>query len=228
MELSERDGAVVRLVDRYGQVTATQIGIVLFGGVGAMPLSRCLRRLIESHYLIRVGRLSGPGSGGSGPYVYALGPKGWRYVGREGRYWPHRKVRPHSLMVVDLYVSLLQAERKGELKILDFSLECIVSPTIRADIYVEVGVYETKRRYSFFVEVDLGTERPRLIAAKLDGYWHAYTTTTKEVFPYVIFVVPDGFRASEIRRIVERRPAGQQELFRVCELERIMEGLLSL
>ncbi len=52
---SARDRAVVELVDRFRQLTASQVAAVLFTDqVSKTPLDRTLKRLVERRYLTRL------------------------------------------------------------------------------------------------------------------------------------------------------------------------------
>jgi hypothetical protein len=227
MELSQADAAVVRLVGQFKQLSSVHIQTACFADTSAMTLSRHLNRLVLQKYLARVGRRSTSVQGGSGAYVYQLAPRGWIFVQRDGRYWPYRAIDLHKLHCADIYIDLLNAERGGTLKIIRFGLERAVSPVVRADIALALGVIETNKRIDLYIEVDLGTERPKRIEAKLNGYWDTYRRTPKDsTFPAVIFVVPDTYRAKQIRTVIAKRYK-DTGLFQVCQFKEVVSLCLS-
>ena len=70
-----RDVQVVELVGRFRLMTAEQIRSVVFPAQASKtPLDRALKRLTDAGYLTRLGRMVGGFGGGSGQYVYQLGP----------------------------------------------------------------------------------------------------------------------------------------------------------
>jgi Replication-relaxation len=223
MELSGRDIAVLRLANQYKQIAPSHLAAAVFADVSATPLDRCLHRLVEHQYLVRIGRRASSFKGGAGGFVYQLGPRGWWYLKRPGQYFK-RAVSEHALKVADAFVELLEGRAAGKLDILHLATEYPVGDAV-ADMYVELGVYNPRRKLSFFLEIDLGTERVKRIEAKLDAYLKAYRASELEIFPYIVFVVPDDWREHEINRIIKNH-AGK-ELFSVCLFGKTVDKLLS-
>ncbi len=201
--------------------------------------SSSLGRLAEGKYLVRLDRphraIGGVG-GGSGQYVYQLGPAGWRLLERDGRYWAFRKVDNHTLAIADLYVSLTRAERTGRLAIVEYRPEPACHVTIggvklEPDAYMEIGIHARGLKYPYFVEVDLASEHTSSkgkIETKLKGYWHAYRQATPEQhFPLVLFTVPDETRQQAIQRVVARGPNAARALFYVVPSDQIADWLVT-
>jgi len=213
--MSPRDTNIVSFVGLLRQASTPQIKISLFWNRTQTPLDRALKRLVDRHYLSRIGRRHNPEFlHGLGPYVYQLGPKGWHLLGKQGRYWPYRSVNEHALCVGDAFTTLLAAERKGQLKVLRYALEQPIGGA-QADMYVELDTGRPEPS-GYFLEIDLGTERPSRILDKCAAYWRAYDNSTAPSFPYVLFVVPDQYRYDELRRILRKLPESKRELFKVC------------
>jgi len=223
--LSPRDAMVVRQVGRLGQMSTAHLRAALFHGVTQTPLDRSLSRLVRARYLLPVGRRVSSAKGGAGSVVYQLGPRGWVMLEKPGRYWPYRSVNEHSLRAADVYVALLAAEREGHLKVLSFELEKPVGDA-RADVWLELGLVARRVRVPYCLEIDLGTERPSRIAEKCAAYWRAYDTSTAETFPYIVFVVPDEWRRSEITRLIEKFDDKRRALYRVCLFDELVPELL--
>jgi hypothetical protein len=227
--LSPRDAEVVALVGRFRLMSAEQIREVLFFGQRSKtPFDRAIKRLTEAGYLARLGRIVGGYGGGSGQYVYQLGRVGWRHLGKGGGYRPLRVVDYHTLHIADCFVMLKQLERGGELSVLRYDADPLSRQTVgdlllTPDAYVEIGVPATRQRFAFWLEVDRDTENAEVIRGKCVRYWRAYQAWPGEVFPYVVFVVPDASRQRELERIMAGGPAEAQELFRVSELAAFAE-----
>lgn len=219
--LSARDRAVVELVGRFRQLTAGQVAAELFAGhASKTPLDRTLKRVVERRYLARLARPVGGDGGGSAQYVYQLGRAGWRLLGKPGEYWPFRAVNLHALAIADCFASLRAAERTGQCALLSFEPEpnCHVTVggvQLTPDAYAEVGYRERGVRLWAWLEVDRGTEHGATIKEKCVRYWRAYKQWDGEVFPSVLFVVPDEQRARQIEQVIAGGPDEAQTLFHV-------------
>jgi hypothetical protein len=222
--LPPRDRAVVELVARFRQLSARHVQEALFAGLASKtPGDRTLKRLCERGYLVRLARPVGGDGGGSNQHVYQLGRVGWRMLGMPGSYWVARSVNRHSLAIADCFVSLTAVERGGQLTVLRFDTEpdchrAVGTVRLTPDSYFEVGLWEHRLKFMVFLEVDLGSEHPRVIREKCTRYWQAYQQWPNESFPYVVYVVPDTQRRQELERVVAAVPDAAQALFRVCEL----------
>lgn len=235
MLVHERDRQIVLTIGRFGQVTSGQLLSMLFSELGSVtPLYRALERLVERKFISRIERRMVGGSGaGSGQYVYQLGSRGWTLCGREGRYYPLRSVNYHTLAIVDSYVELLKAERKGNIHIVGLLTEPdswrnIAGADLRPDMHVEIEQSSRQRSTSLWLEIDMGTERPKAIGEKLARYWHAYSHVTEDVlpvFPLVLFLALDDARAKELRWVIERGPEEARALFMVSTINEFC-GLL--
>jgi hypothetical protein len=221
---------VVELVGRFRLLGAEQIREVLFFGLASKtPLDRALKRLTDAGYLARLGRLVGGFGGGSGQYVYQsgqyvyqLGRVGWRYLGKGGGYRPLRVIDHHTLQIAECFVLLKQLERSGELSVILYEADPVSRRTVgeillTPDGYAELGVHATRQKYSFWLEIDRDTENAETIRGKCVRYWRAYQAWPGEVFPWVVFVVPDEARRRELERVIAGGPDDAQDLFRVCE-----------
>ena len=227
--LSPRDAQVVELVGRFRLMGAEQIREVLFFGQRSKtPLDRALKRLTDAGYLTRLGRMVGGFGGGSGQYVYQLGRAGWRYLGKGGGYRPLRVVDYHTLTIAECFVVLKRLERGGELSVISYEADPVSRRTVgeillTPDAYVELGVSARRLKFSFWLEIDRDTENAETIRGKCVRYWRAFQSWGGDVFPYVVFVVPDERRRRELERVIAGGPDEAQQLFRVCELDNFGE-----
>jgi hypothetical protein len=224
-ELPARDRQVVELVGKFRQMTTGQIRDSLFADLASpTPLDRTLKRLLEQKHLTRLRRLVGGDQGGSGQFVYQLGRAGWRLLGKPGDYWAPRAVNLHTLAIADCYVTLL----RGELEVIQFTTEpechrVVGDVLLTPDAYVELGNRAERVKYSYFVEVDRGTEHLNTIREKCSRYWRAFQAWQRDFFPIALFVVPDSERQSAIKLVIENGPAESGSLFSVCPVGDLTE-----
>lgn len=234
MIISPRDGRILRLVGRFGMVSSEHIRIMEFSeNRSDTPPRRVLLRLKDAGFLRRLSsRPVGGNGGGSGQYVYQLGPKGWQYLRREGKYSPYRSIDMHGLAIVDSYVATVQLERAGDIRINEVlsEPEChqtVVGVKLTPDLYINADVLAAQTRRRVWVEVDMGTERRKQITEKLGRYRHAYSgwgdARPGQPFPRVVFVAIDVERERELRTIIGEMPEQGQKLFTVCTGDKFAE-----
>ena len=220
-----RDVQVVELVGRFRLMTAEQIRSVIFSTqTSKTPLDRALKRLTDAGYLTRLGRMVGGFGGGSGQYVYQLGRVGWRLLGKGGGYRPLRVVDLHTLTIAECFVTLKRLEQSDELTVIAYepdpaSRRTVGDVLLTPDAYVELGVSALKLKYRFWLEIDRDTENAETIKGKCVRYWRAFQAWDGDVFPYVVFVVPDAARQRELERVIAGGPDEAQQLFRVYQLD---------
>ncbi|SRR5581483_3531593 len=223
--LSPRDTQVVELVGRFRLFSAEGLGEVLFSdNKSKTPLDRALKRLTDAGYLARLGRMVGGFGGGSGQYVYQLGRAGWRLMGKGGGYRPLRVIDLHTLTIAECFVILKRLELGGQLTVITYTAEpgchrTVGGVSLTPDAYVELGVSALNLKYSFWLEIDRDTENSETIKGKCSRYWRAFQSWDGEIFPYVLFVVPDAGRRRELERIISGGPDEAQALFRVHPLD---------
>ncbi len=229
LTLSDRDRAVVELVGKFQQLEARHVAAALFPHCASLSSpNHALKRLVEMRYLARLGRLAvAPGSG-TGSYVYQLGSAGWRLLGRPGRYWPFRAVNLHTLAIADCFATLCAMQRRGELTLIQFGTEpschqSIAGIQLTPDGFAELGCREQRTKLTVWWEIDRGTEHVRVIKDKCIRYWHAYQQWPEEVFPYVVFIVPDVQRQRAIEKVISGGPLEAQEIFRAWQTTHLSE-----
>jgi len=166
--------------------------------------------------------------GGSGQYVYQLGRAGWRLLGKGGGYRPLRVVDLHTLTIAECFVMLKRLERGGELVVITYEADPASRRTVgdillTPDAHVELGVSATRQKFRFWLEIDRDTENAETIRGKCVRYWRAFQAWHGDIFPYIVFVVPDDRRQRELERTIAGGPAEAQELFRAYQLDSLAE-----
>lgn len=256
MPLHERQ--VVETVARLTLVSGRQLSDLFFyfsfsnssisfssttSSTHARRVRRVLARLVEQRVLDRLERRRGGIGGGSGSWVYALGPAGRRLVA----YWAgeglprsrstHEPGAPwtaHTLTVSELYVRLRAAERAGRVELLAFDAEpgCWRAYTrlggaagcLKPDAFVRLGAGEFED--AFLVEVDLGSEHRGQLTRQHHAY-HEYFRSGEEqaktgVFPGVLWIAPDTRRVALLTDIQRGLPAQARRLFTVATSEQAL------
>jgi hypothetical protein len=232
------DYAVLGFVSEVRLATSHQLMRMFWATREADPTRaragrEALRRLAKARVLHRLPRVVGGVRAGSDGYVYAIGPAGVRLLSRRGlqlrRYGnPGDRYVAHTLAITEVVVSLHEAHRSGQLELIEVQTEprCHRSylggfggiATLKPDLFLRLGVGAYEDR--LFVEVDLSTEGPGTIAAKLAAYLQHYRSGAEQsesgVYPGVLWLVPDVARAEQFRGILKRQRGGVAEMHEVA------------
>jgi hypothetical protein len=200
LSLSPTQAAAVRLINFYGQATASQVRRALYEGTDrgtAVRASRHLKALSERGTIKRLPyKLSGY-QRGSGEYVYSPAESKARIPNL------------HQLGITEVAVGL----REQPLRPVEFYPEPYSHDTwggvkLKPDFYVKVG----KRH--FFGEVDFETEFASVLSGKMNAYLRAYYGMDGGSFPKVVFICHTSERARFIQRVIDQKPL--KALFEVC------------
>ena len=98
---------------------------------------------------------------------------------------------------------------------------------IEPDLYVELDLGDFTRRA--WIEVDMDTETPAQLEAKMERYHHAWLGAPEkwEPWPLVVWVVPNDERRAELESLIQRQPADSRQMYKVCLFEDVVETLRS-
>jgi len=133
----------------------------------------------------------------------------------------------HAVAVTECYVELVEGERQGHWRLLDFSAEpgcwrSFVGPrgrhlVLKPDAYpcVELDGYQDR----WFVEIDRGTEDLGRIHRKARTYVQYWQIGREELFPRVLWVTTRPARLAALVTALGALPADQWQLFQVCLAE---------
>jgi len=203
----------------------------------ARACTRTLARLQNEGVVAPLVRLIGGVRAGSAAFVWALGTAGQRLATGSGpaggsvirRPWtPSLPFVAHRLAITELAVQLHEAEAQGALELVRFQAEPAcwrrytgphgASASLKPDALAVMG--DGQYEDSWFIEVDLATESPAVIARKRDAYLAYYRSSSEQrrsgVFPWVLFVVPYEQRRRVVERALGKPPLGQPDLFVVA------------
>jgi hypothetical protein len=206
--------AVVETVDRYRLVTASQLRRLHYKGTpdGIRVRSNTHFNALVKKGLIRRMPFRVPiGSYGAAEYAYTP-PDSNQEV-----------FNPHMYYITELYVRLV--ERLGADNFSydpeEWSHDSWGSVRLKPDAHARLP---TLRR-QFFVEVDRSSQRPAVIAKKMNRYVRAYGGLDGGRFPYVLWTCRTPRRKQELQRIASAR--AEPGLFVVAlfdEAVRVMTG----
>jgi hypothetical protein len=196
---------------------------------------RQLARLSRWRIVTRLARRIGGIEKGSISSVYCLDVAGQRLLdstkARSRAPWtPSTPFIAHALAVTELYVGLIEAERLGTLDLLSFSTEpkCWrpftdrhgTAVTLKPDAHVVIGAGKFENHW--FPELDRATESLPRITAKarlyVDYYASGLEQVRHDVFPQVLWVVPDAARQDQIIEALANVPDARH-LFAVATVE---------
>jgi hypothetical protein len=246
---SDRDRAVLATLVRLRVATGAQLSRLHFTEVQPRQTRLALESLVRRHLAVRLPRLVGGVRAGSAGYVYALDAAGLRLVRparRPGRPWAvGAAFLTHSLAVTELYVGLVEQERAGKVRLVDFATEpacwrsfygpgggrLVLKPDAFAVLRLGDGRYEDR----WFIEVDQGTESLPTIGRKCEAYRRYWQSGAElahsEVFPRVLWIAPSVSRAEALVEVCGRQPAEAWQLFvvttRDAAANRLMQGAAS-
>jgi len=184
---------------------------------GARSTRRVLAKLRSYGIITALPRSLGGVSGGSSQHVWHLTPVGERLVSNGA---PDRRVRvpstaflEHELGIADIHLDLIEAERAGTLRLIDFTTEprCwrpfpgiggqLI--TLKPDFFAVVAAHADYESL-IFGEYDRSTESLKTIVKKA-GVYEAYWRTGIEEkrsggFPQVLWIASSETRLSHIQK----------------------------
>lgn len=249
-QLGARDWAILDTLGQVRLATGDQIQRLHFADLkptsAARVRRRVLQRLTELRLTARLERRIGGVRAGSSGYVYSLGVAGQRLIlghglagGRPRKPWtPSRHFVRHRLGVTETFVRLAMLERNsGHLRIASFETEpeCwrsfagtggqrrVLKPD--AAIVLDHGPWEEH----LLLEYDRATEGPAQVRRQLRAYWDYYRSGIEQhrhdVFPRVLWLVPDAERAEWLIDLASREPPESWRLHQIVPVDRLIEAI---
>ncbi len=245
--LSQRDWLVVKYLAELHFISGGQLARLCFWG-GAAPDTRAARRallrLTRLGVLDRLPRSVGGVRSGSAGFVYHLDLAGQSLAIQRG-WQPERRRRRsntpgtlflnHTLLVAELHVLLVEADRSQSIELLELSSEpaCWRSfrrtqgqrQILKPDSYARLGVGDFED--SYFFEIDNGTEGSRTIVRQLSSYVAYYASGEEQqrtgVFPKSLWLTSRAERVAVIEDCVASLPLEAHALFQVAPFEAVLD-----
>ena len=244
--MPDRERSIVETVDRLRLVRSDQLQRLFFHEISsargrARVCRRSLQILTDQGIVRRLERrVGGTPAGGSSGYAYTLAPAGRRLIAYwagegvpsdRGVHEPQAGFVEHTLAISELYVRLLETERRGGADLIAFEPEpgcwrTHTSPTgatvlLKPDALARLGVGDSE--LSWFLEVDMGTHGRGALARKLNAYLSYYRTgreqTDSGVFPRIAWITGSDTRAHVLANLITRLPEPAHRLFATTTME---------
>ncbi len=234
--LSARDLEVLGTVGRFRVMSGQQLQRLFWPGGSQQTRARLARhglaRLSELTVITPLARRIGGVRAGSRGLTFAVGLAGQRLLAsgdatRRVRhpYTPGERYLAHTLAVAEIYVQLVEAERRGMAELLAFDAEpaCwrpyrgpyAARLMLKPDAALKLGLGDYE--FSWLLELDMATEALTTIERKarrhLDYHRSGEARRTEEVSPRVAWIVPDQQRLDALQLVLERLPAEAGRLF---------------
>ncbi|ORP07270.1 replication-relaxation [Streptococcus mitis] len=192
---------------------------------------------LVSHLKRRIGGIRR----GSASYVWQITFQGLKFLKNQdetvvlrykNKYEPTQHHVEHTLAITEIFVETLETVRDSEkLSLETFSFEpnswrsyqklSGIGRTLKPDAYLELVNHDYEDYY--FLEIDRSTESLARIVNTCKKYIEYYRSgieqRQKEVFPYVLWVVPDDKRKLAISKAIQKELYSFWELFTVITLE---------
>jgi Replication-relaxation len=252
-QLSQWDYDVLKRVSDLRFVSGAQLTRLCFAdsndlSINARSARRALLRLVRLEALSRLERPIGGIHAGSAGFVYHLGLAGQR-IAQDRGWQPKRRARRsltpgslfvhHTLAVAELHTRLIEGDRARRFELLELDSEPSCwhdfdglagqRSTLKPDSYARlaIGAYE----YSYFLEIDRGTEGSRALERQLQlyvAYHHSgIEQTERQVFPRVLWLTPSDQRTAVLVDSMQRLPAENWQLFQVARFDQAIDRMVA-
>jgi hypothetical protein len=246
--LSDRDREVLRFVHDSRFATGHQLVRRFWqtsdqASAGARAARRALKRLVDLRVLATLPRRIGGVRTGSQGLVYGTGRAGVRLLAARGVTGARLEVPgtlhlAHTLATTELVVRLDEAERAGDLEVIEVQPEPAcwrefaglggARRVLKPDLFLRLGVGALEDRW--MVEVDRGSESGRTLARKAAIYLEHYRSGREQhdhgTYPRVLWTAPDPERVAQIQSVLGAQPAEARRLHAVCAFDDAV-GLLA-
>lgn len=250
--LTNLETNLLEFLDKARYATSRQLASLFFTSSTnpATQLRRAnftLMKLTNQGLLHRLDRRIGGVRAGSGSFVYGITLKGLKILKQQDEavilrykntYEPSLGHLEHTLAVTQLYLEAVQLDRREvtvKLERFDFkpkswrgySTIAGTGSTLKPDAYLQLtnGSFED----SYFIELDRNTESLARIVNKCKQYIAYYRTgidqRQNEVFPFVLWVVPDDNRKQALAKVIQADLYNDWELFSVVTLDEFSSHL---
>lgn len=207
--------------------------------------SFALQSLKKAGLVSHLKRRIGGARRGSSSYVWQITFQGLKLLKSQddsivlrykNQYEPTQHHVEHTLAITEIFVETLETVRDSEkLSLETFSFEpnswrsyqkfSGIGMTLKPDAYLELINHDYEDHY--FLEIDRSTESLARVVNTCKKYIEYYRSgieqRQKEVFPFVLWIVPDDKRKLAISKVIQNELYNFWELFTVITLEEYPE-----
>lgn len=245
MELIKQDYELLSLLNHCRYITTKQIVRLYFPDNTLKTATRranlFTKKLSNLGLIAHLERRIGGIRAGSGSYIWYLTHKGTKVLHEiepnvklrfKNKYEPTQHHLKHQLFVMQIFVELktLDLEKKITLETFSFEPKCwrsfetlLSNSTLKPDAFTKLTVGDFED--SYFFEADNATEHIGRVVAKCKQYIQYFNTGIEqrenEIFPLVIWIVPDEKRKLAILNRIKEDLNAYWELFTVVTLEEL-------
>jgi hypothetical protein len=221
--ISERDYCILRSLQKCRYLTTGQITRLHFNnstthGAAIRAANRGLAKLKDYGLIGALTRRIGGVRAGSGSFVWALTPTGFKLLHLEQTdAIPRKQFREptpyfleHTLLVSETHLQLTEICGRHDMTLASVLLEPECWRWYQADgkkLALKPDLFAATQANGYedcwFIEIDRATETPARVLDKCDRYIHYLRSGAEQrktgVFPYVVWIVPSKKRENAIR-----------------------------
>ncbi|MFS9450452.1 replication-relaxation family protein [Streptococcus cristatus] len=243
---TDNDTKILYFLSQARYATTNQLARLFFAS--SVRVETAIRRanfalqsLKKAGLVSHLKRRVGGARRGSASYVWQITFQGLKFLKNQdetvvlrykNKYEPTQHHVEHTLVITEVFVETLEAVRNSKnLSLETFSFEpnswrsyqklSGVGMTLKPDAYLELINHYYEDHY--FLEIDRSTESLARIVNTCKKYIEYYRSgieqRQKQVFPYVLWVVPDYKRKLAISKVIQNELYNFWELFTVITLE---------
>lgn len=243
--MNPQEQAILTLLAECRMATTQQIARLMFNDSISKRSSlrrtnRTTRVLAQKQLIYALPRKIGGWTKGSASYIWRITHRGLQDLKKHSphislryrnRYYPTQHHVEHTLAVTELFVQLKELERQSHVNVLTFQFEpkswrsysnrLAEIRHLKPDAYSVVAVGEFED--SYFFELDRSSESLHRVVNTCKKYIHYYHSGIeqheRDVFPFVVWVVPDDKRQRAIQSAINEALDQFQVLFTVITLD---------
>ncbi|MBY5026020.1 replication-relaxation family protein [Streptococcus suis] len=245
-QLTANDIAILHFLNQARLATTRQLARLFYSDspsseTAIRRANFTTQRLKKEGLISHLDRRIGGARKGSASYVWQITFQGLKVLkGKDStialryknRYEPTQHHVEHTLAITEIFVETIEVARSSDtISLENFSFEPTswrdyqklsgVGLTLKPDAYLELlnGEYEDH----YFLEIDRSTESLARVVNTCKKYIEYYRSgieqRQKEVFPYVLWIVPDDKRKTAILKAIQNELYNFWELFTVITLD---------
>ena len=243
---TDNDTQILYFLSQARFATTNQLARLFFAS--SMRADTAIRRtnfalqsLKKAGLVSHLKRRIGGARRGSASYVWQITLQGLKLLKSQddsitlrykNQYEPTQHHVEHTLAITEVFIETLEAVRDSEKLSLEiFSFEpnswrsyqklSGIGRTLKPDAYLELVNHDYEDHY--FLEIDRSTESLARVVNTCKKYIEYYRSgieqRQKEVFPFVLWIVPDDKRKLAISKAIQKELYNFWELFTVITLE---------
>lgn len=249
-QLTNNDISILNFLNQARFATTRQLARLFFSDSPTTETSIrrtnfAVQRLKQAGLISHLERRIGGVRAGSASYVWQITFQGLKLLkGKDNsialryknQYEPSQHHVEHTLAITEIFIETIEVCRNSNsISLENFSFEPTswrdyqklsgVGITLKPDAYLKLVNREYEDNY--FIELDRSTESLTRVVNQCKKYIEYYRSGIEqrqnEVFPYVLWIVPDEKRKSAISKVIQKELYNFWELFTVLTLDEFQD-----